>query len=60
MAILVGPDTRVICQGMTGRAATFHAARMLSYGTKLVGGVTPGKGRARADARISTCRYSTR
>lgn len=44
MAILVGPDTRVVCQGMTGRAGTFHAARMLSYGTKLVGGVTPGKG----------------
>ncbi len=44
MAILVGPDTRVVCQGMTGRAGTFHAARMLSYGTKLVAGVTPGKG----------------
>lgn len=44
MAILVGPDTRVLCQGMTGRAGTFHAARMLSYGTKLVAGVTPGKG----------------
>lgn len=44
MAILVGPDTRVLCQGMTGRAGTFHAARMLSYGTHLVAGVTPGKG----------------
>lgn len=44
MAILVGPETRVICQGITGRAGTFHAARMLSYGTKLVAGVTPGKG----------------
>ena len=44
MAILVGPQTRVICQGMTGRAATFHVARMLDYGTKVVGGVTPGKG----------------
>ena len=44
MAILVGPETRVVCQGMTGRAGTFHAARMLSYGTKLVAGVTPGKG----------------
>lgn len=44
MAILVGPDTRVLCQGMTGRAGTFHSARMLSYGTQLVAGVTPGKG----------------
>jgi succinyl-CoA synthetase alpha subunit len=47
MAILVGPETRVICQGMTGRAASFHVARMLDYGTKVVGGVTPGKGGTR-------------
>lgn len=44
MAILVGPDTRVICQGLTGRAATYHVARMMAYGTEVVGGVTPGKG----------------
>ncbi len=44
MAILVGPETRVICQGMTGRAASFHVARMIDYGTKVVGGVRPGKG----------------
>lgn len=44
MAILVTPDTKVMCQGLTGRAATFHCARMLSYGTKLVAGVVPGKG----------------
>jgi len=44
MAILVGPETKVICQGMTGRTATFHCGRMISYGTKLVGGVVPGKG----------------
>lgn len=44
MAILVGPDTKVICQGMTGRTATFHCARMLSYGTDIVAGVVPGKG----------------
>ncbi|MDX2287559.1 MAG: succinate--CoA ligase subunit alpha [Hyphomicrobiaceae bacterium] len=44
MAILVRPDTKVICQGFTGRTATFHCARMLSYGTNLVGGVVPGKG----------------
>ena len=47
MAILVGPETRVICQGMTGRAATFHVGRMLDYGTKVVAGVTPGKGGTR-------------
>jgi succinyl-CoA synthetase alpha subunit len=47
MAILVGPETRVICQGMTGRAATFHVGRMLEYGTRIVGGVTPGKGGTR-------------
>jgi succinyl-CoA synthetase alpha subunit len=44
MAILVGPDTRVLCQGMTGRAATYHCGRMLAYGTEIVGAVTPGKG----------------
>jgi succinyl-CoA synthetase alpha subunit len=47
MAILVGRETRVICQGMTGRAATFHVGRMLEYGTRIVGGVTPGKGGTR-------------
>jgi succinyl-CoA synthetase alpha subunit len=44
MAILIGPETKVLCQGITGRTATFHCARMLSYGTNLVAGVTPGKG----------------
>ncbi len=44
MAILINPDTKVMCQGLTGRAATFHCGRMLSYGTKLVAGVVPGKG----------------
>jgi succinyl-CoA synthetase alpha subunit len=44
MAILVTPDTKVMCQGLTGRAATFHCGRMLSYGTQLVAGVVPGKG----------------
>ncbi len=44
MAILVTPQTKVMCQGLTGRAATFHCGRMLSYGTKLVAGVVPGKG----------------
>ena len=44
MAILVTPETKVMCQGLTGRAATFHCGRMLSYGTQLVAGVVPGKG----------------
>ena len=44
MAILVGPETRVMCQGMTGRAGTYHVGRMMAYGTKVVCGVTPGKG----------------
>ncbi|MCB1515613.1 MAG: succinate--CoA ligase subunit alpha [Hyphomicrobiaceae bacterium] len=44
MAILVTPETKVLCQGLTGRAATFHCGRMLSYGTQLVAGVVPGKG----------------
>ncbi|MSP55912.1 MAG: succinate--CoA ligase subunit alpha [Myxococcales bacterium] len=44
MSILVNKDTRVICQGITGAAGAFHSGQMLAYGTKLVGGVTPGKG----------------
>jgi succinyl-CoA synthetase alpha subunit len=44
MAILVDQDTRLICQGITGGAGSFHCGQMLEYGTNLVGGVTPGKG----------------
>ncbi|MDX1972577.1 MAG: succinate--CoA ligase subunit alpha [Candidatus Sumerlaeia bacterium] len=44
MAILVTEDTRLIIQGITGREGQFHGQQMLDYGTKLVGGVTPGKG----------------
>ncbi len=44
MSILVNKDTRVICQGITGTAGTFHTQGCLAYGTKMVGGVTPGKG----------------
>jgi succinyl-CoA synthetase alpha subunit len=44
MSILVDKSTRVIVQGFTGREGSFHAQQMLDYGTKVVGGVTPGKG----------------
>ena len=44
MSILVDQDTRVLFQGFTGREASFHAQASLDYGTKVVGGVTPGKG----------------
>ena len=44
MPILVDDSTKVICQGMTGGQATFHCEQAIAYGTRLVGGVTPGKG----------------
>ena len=44
MAILVDSNTRLICQGITGSAGAFHTKGCLEYGTKMVGGVTPGKG----------------
>ena len=44
MAVLVNENTRVICQGLTGSQGTFHSKQAISYGTKMVGGVTPGKG----------------
>ena len=44
MSILINRDTRVICQGFTGGQGTFHSQQALDYGTKLMGGVTPGKG----------------
>lgn len=47
MAILVNENTRVICQGMTGRTASYHIERAMAYGTQVVGGVRPGKGGTR-------------
>jgi succinyl-CoA synthetase alpha subunit len=44
MSILIDKDTRVVCQGITGKAGEFHSKNCLEYGTKLVAGVTPGKG----------------
>ena len=44
MSILIDKNTKLLCQGFTGKQATFHSEQCLAYGTKLVGGVTPGRG----------------
>jgi len=46
MSILIGKNTKVICQGFTGKNGTFHSEQAITYGTKMVGGVSPGKGGA--------------
>jgi succinyl-CoA synthetase alpha subunit len=54
--ILVNRETRVLVQGITGREGQFHTQQMLAYGTKIVAGVTPGKGGPRSWASPSTTR----
>ena len=44
MSILIDKNTKVICQGLTGKQGTFHTQQCLDYGTKVVAGVTPGRG----------------
>jgi len=49
MSIIIDENTRVIVQGITGKEGVFHTAQMLEYGTRVVGGVTPGKGGQKSD-----------
>jgi succinyl-CoA synthetase alpha subunit len=52
MSILIDKDTKVVCQGITGKAGAFHAAQCIEYGTQIVAGVTPGKGGTRSEHGI--------
>jgi succinyl-CoA synthetase alpha subunit len=63
MSILVDGSTRAICQGITGKAGAFHTKHCLEYGTKMVGGVTPGKGGTKSEHGLpifNTCHDAVR
>ena len=51
MSILIDKNTKVICQGFTGKNGTFHSEAAIAYGTKMVGGTSPGKGGVRVLTR---------
>jgi len=52
MSILINKDTKVVCQGITGKAGAFHTAQCIEYGTQVVAGVTPGKGGTRSEQGV--------
>src|SRR5690349_11419580 len=52
MSILVNEKTRVLCQGITGSAGSFHTQQMLAYGTQLVAGMVPGKGGTKFEDKV--------
>ncbi|MEO0118569.1 MAG: succinate--CoA ligase subunit alpha, partial [candidate division WOR-3 bacterium] len=53
MSILINKDTKVLVQGITGRDGQFHTQRMINFGTKILAGVTPGKGGQKIDFQNS-------
>ena len=59
MAIFLNENTKVIVQGMTGSEGTKHTRRMIASGTKIVGGVTPGKVVKPLRLKVSLCRFLT-
>ena len=59
MSVLVGYDTRLVVQGMSGSAGAFHAKQMVEYGTKVVAGVTPGKGGSKVAGLEQVPMYDT-
>jgi len=60
MAVLVGKDTRLVVQGITGKEGTFHTQQAVAYGTKVVAGVTPGKGGSKVDDIRCSTRWKPR